>query len=70
MLGYVFCILSRLLRLGNMAAIAEPRHQNGITADDWQGEQLGPRVSAKEGYSNVREQGLSTGVCVKGVFPV
>jgi hypothetical protein len=50
-----------------MAAIAEPGHQNGITADDWQGEQLRPTVSFKDGYSSGREQGLSTGVCVKGL---
>lgn len=54
-----------------MADTAETRQRNGIASEDWQGVQLGPRISANNDYSTVHEEGLSTGVRVRGMhsFP-
>ncbi|GAB1195620.1 hypothetical protein APSETT444_004882 [Aspergillus pseudonomiae] len=49
-----------------MSATEEPRRQNAVLAEDWQGEHLGSRASVYNDISSVREQGLSTGVRVKG----
>jgi hypothetical protein len=51
-----------------MAVMAEPQRQNTISAGDWQGEQLSAKASANNDFSTVREQGLSTGVRVKGMY--
>ncbi|KAE8407340.1 UDP-glucose,sterol transferase [Aspergillus pseudonomiae] len=48
-----------------MSATEEPRRQNAVLAEDWQGEHLGSRASVYNDISSVREQGLSTGVRVK-----
>lgn len=49
-----------------MSATEEPRRQNAVLAEDWQGEYLGSRTSVYNDISSVREQGHSTGVRVKG----
>lgn len=50
-----------------MAIPVESRSQNAISAEDWQGVQLGAQTSANS-FTNVREQGLDTDVRVKGAL--
>lgn len=51
-----------------MATATEGRRQNAMSAEDWQGEQLGPENSVNDSFSTIRQKERDTDVRVKGAL--
>lgn len=53
-----------------MAEAAGSRPRNRIATEDWEKVQLSRGISADNDYSTVHEEGLSTGVRVRGMHSI